>query len=138
VTTYRGLIKLNTKSKTEVVDITGRVEAEVSASRVESGIALVYPLHTSSAVYVGDSDRGLRDDLLALLARLVPAGAGYRHDESDEKRNAHAHLAATLAGHSATVPVGDGELDLGTFQRVYYLELDGGRPKEIVVKVMGA
>ena len=135
--THRGLIELATRTRAEVVDITSRVEDEVAASGIAEGLVLVYPLHTSSAVYVNDSDTGLREDMLELLGRLVPPGAGYRHDESDHKRNAHAHLAATLAGHSATVPLTGGEMDLGTYQRVYYLELDGGRPKEIVVKVLG-
>ncbi len=137
MTTHRGLIELKTSDRAEVVDITDRVGAEVSASGVADGMALVYPLHTSSGVYINDSDPGLRDDMLELLARLVPEGAGYRHDDADHKRNADSHLKATLSGHSATLPVTGGQLDLGTYQRVYYLELDGGRPKEVVVKVIG-
>ena len=134
---HRGLIEITTKKRSEVLDITSRVEEVVASGGVAEGLALVYPHHTSSAVYVSDSDPSLRDDLLDVLARLVPRGAGYRHDESDHKKNADAHIQATLAGHSATVPVTGGRLDLGTYQRVYYLELDGGRPKEIVVKVAG-
>ena len=137
MTTHRGLIELETGARAEVVDITESVEAEVAASGVADGIALVYPLHTSSGVYVNDSDPGLRCNMLELLARLVPEGAGYRHDEADGKRNADSHMKATLSGHSATLPVTGGCLDLGTYQRGYYLELDGGRPKEVVVKVIG-
>jgi len=66
----------------------------------------------------------------------VPA-ASYQHDLSDARKNARAHLMSLLSGHNLTLPMTEGSLDLGVYQRVYYAEFDGGREKEILVKVIG-
>lgn len=130
-------IEISTNDKIEIVDITSRVEDIVRSSGIEDGLALVYPMHTSSAVYISDSDRALTGDFEALLAELAPINRDYAHDRSDPKQNAVAHLKAILAGHHVVMPVTSGALDLGTYQTVYYAEFDGCRPKEVLVKVIG-
>jgi len=133
----RKLIEVQTKRQVEIVDITRQVIDIVRSSGVRDGMALVYPHHTSSAVYISDSDRCLQGDLESVLARLVPERDDYTHDRTDPKHNATAHLKAILAGHHVVIPVTDGDLDLGTYQTVYYAEFDGRRTKEILVKVIG-
>ena len=130
-------IEIHTGEKQEIVNITPRLKDIVTRSGVREGLALVFPLHTSSAVYISDSDFSLTEDFRDLAAKLVPAAAGYRHDEADYKKNADAHLKAILAGHHITLPVSGGQLRLGTYQTIYYAEFDGGRKKEILVKVIG-
>ncbi|MFP4520882.1 MAG: secondary thiamine-phosphate synthase enzyme YjbQ [Fibrobacterota bacterium] len=134
---YTGEISFNTVNREEIINMTGTVEDAVKKSEVREGIVLVYPLHTSSAVYISDSDIGLTGDFAETLRRLVPAGIGYAHDENDYKKNADGHIKAVLAGHHVTMPVTKGKLHLGTYQTVYYFEFDGGRKKEVLIKVIG-
>jgi len=134
---FKELLHFRTEKRTEIVNITRDVEGVIARSGIREGMVLVYPMHTSSAVYVSDSDSSLTEDLEDLLGRLAPQGAGYRHDRTDPKENADAHLRAVLCGHHITLPVSDGRPDLGTYQTIYYAEFDGVRSKEIQVKVMG-
>jgi secondary thiamine-phosphate synthase enzyme len=131
------LLWFHTKQRSEIINITHQVEDVIEESGISDGLALIYPMHTSSAVYVSDSDPALTGDLAALLAKLAPRGAGYHHDQTDPKENADAHLQAILCGHHVTVSVSKGRVDLGTYQTVYYAEFDGGRDKEVLVKVVG-
>ena len=105
MTAHRAVLEMHVAEHRAAVDLTGQVEAVVRASRVREGFALVFPRHTSAAVVVSDADEGIAQDLLDLLARIAPPGAGYRHDEVDGKRNADGHLAAALAGHHVCLPV---------------------------------
>ena len=133
----RKLIEVQTQQQVEIVDITRQVMDIVNSSGVREGMALVYPHHTSSAVYISDSDRCLQGDFESVLVQLVPERDDYAHDRTDPKHNATAHLKAILAGHHVVMPVTAGKLDLGTYQTVYYAEFDGRRTKEILVKVIG-
>jgi len=128
------MIEIRTKSRVEIVDITSQVQEEVSKSGVNDGIAVVYTKHTTTAIVVNENESGLMKDLLDLMEKLVPQGAGYRHDSIDN--NADAHLRALLLGNSAVIPVTDGRLDLGTWQRILFIELDGPRTRRVIVKVV--
>jgi secondary thiamine-phosphate synthase enzyme len=134
---HKRVFRLKTEDRQDVVNVTGRVQETLRESGIREGLLLVYPLHTSSAVYISDSDASLTLDFLDVTDRLVPDRAGYRHDETDYKKNAAAHLKAILCGHHVTIPVTDGALDLGVYQTVYYAEFDGGREKEFLIKIIG-
>lgn len=135
--TFRTEVKLYTKERAEIIDITQHVAEACIRSGVKDGIVLVFPHHTSSAVYISDCDRSLTRDFSIILSELVPEGRKYAHDETDCKKNAAAHIRANLAGHHITVPISDGRLDLGPFQTIYYAEFDGQREKEVVIKIVG-
>ncbi len=134
---FKELLWFRTEKRTEIINISEEVEKAVVKSGILEGFALVYPMHTSSAVYISDSDISLTLDLEKILSRLVPQGEGYHHDRTDPKENADAHIRATLCGHHITLPVSQGSLDLGAYQTIYYAEFDGMREKEVQVKVMG-
>ena len=134
---HRDFITITTAAKLEVRDITREVSQIIAKSGVQEGIVLLFPHHTSAAVYVSDSDATLTEDFMALMERLIPAGAVYKHDLSDAKQNARAHLMSLLSGHNLTLPVTEGGLDLGVYQTIYYAEFDGMREKTILVKVVG-
>ena len=134
--TYRDFISITTEEKREVRDITREVSQIIAKSGVQEGMVLLFPHHTRAAVYVSDSDATLTDDFMALMERLAPAGE-YKHDISDPKQNARAHLMSLLSGHNLTLPVTEGALDLGVYQTIYYAEFDGMRKKEVLVKVLG-
>ncbi|UCD58016.1 MAG: YjbQ family protein [Candidatus Hydrogenedentota bacterium] len=135
--TFRTEITVRTKERVEIVDITDRVADACRESGVRDGMALVFPHHTSSAVYISDCDRALTGDFGAILSELAPEGRDYEHDRTDYKKNAAGHIRASLAGHHIIVPITGGRPDLGRFQTIYYAEFDGQREKEIVIKIVG-
>lgn len=134
---FRDTIAIETDHRETYVNITDRVESAVNESKIHHGFVSVFPLHTSSAVFVNDSDPHLLEDIRDLLERLVPETIEYEHNRSDPKQNATAHLKSILTGHHVTLPISNGELDSGRFNTIYYAEFDGKRPKKILVKVLG-
>ena len=126
------MIEIDTHKPVEVIDITSRVEEALQKSRIEDGICLVYTLHTTTGLTINESDPDLVQDILKLLASLVPQGNGYLHDRSDG--NAHAHMRSMLLGNSAAIPVEQKKLILGTWQRILFFELDGPRRRKILVR----
>lgn len=106
-------------------------------SGIREGIVLVFPHHTSSAVYISDCDRSLTGDFKRILSELAPGGRDYAHDRTDYKKNAAGHIRANLAGHHIMFPLTGGRPDLGAYQTIYYAEFDGQREKEIVIKIVG-
>lgn len=127
---------VETRKRTEAVDVTGLVERAVRASGVKEGLAVVHSPHTTTAVVVNEREGRLVQDILDWASRLAPEGAGYRHDGTDG--NAHAHLRGVLMGASVTLPVSGGRLALGTWQSVLFVELDGPRSRRLHVQVLGA
>ncbi|RLI80163.1 YjbQ family protein [Archaeoglobales archaeon] len=126
-------ITINTKSRIEIVDITNEVEGIVKNSGIEDGIALVYTRHTTTALIINEAESGLLDDILNIIQKIVPQES-YKHNRIDN--NADAHLRATLLGNSVVIPVANKRLELGTWQRVLFVELDGPRTRKVLVKVV--
>jgi secondary thiamine-phosphate synthase enzyme len=129
-------LAFNTDERREMVHITHQVEEIVRRSGIEDGLCFVSPMHITAAVYVNDNEDGLIEDIGTWLEKLAPAWPGYKHHRTGED-NGDAHLKALLLHHETTLPVTRGRLDLGTWQRVFYAEFDGQRPKRVIVKVLG-
>jgi secondary thiamine-phosphate synthase enzyme len=129
-------LMFETKKRKQMVHITEKVEDIVRRSGVRDGLCFVSPMHITAAIYVNDHESGLIEDIGQWLEHLAPEKPGYRHHQTGED-NADAHLKALLLHHETTLPVTDGKLDLGTWQRVFYAEFDGQRPKRVIVKVLG-
>jgi len=119
----------------------------VRAAGLRDGLVSVFSRHTTLSVRVQENEALLLEDLKAFLTRLAPANAAYRHNDftvrtehmhPDESPNGHSHCLHLLLGGSESIPVFDGELQLGTWQRLFAVELDGPRPyREILVHTMG-
>ena len=129
-------LTFNTKKHREYVHITPQVEAAVKRSGVREGMVLVSAMHITAGVYVNDDEPGLIDDIDEWLEALAPFREDYRHHQTGED-NGDSHLKAILVHHQVLLPITAGKLDLGTWQRVFYAEFDGQRPKRVIVKVMG-
>ena len=143
--------QLRTSGGLTVRDITEEVSAAVRDSGVLDGIVCVYSPHTTCCIRVNEFESGFLDDFSALLKRLVPNGGEhyYAHDdwgrrteniceEDMEVGNCHAHCMSMLLGSAGeSIPVRDGELCLGTWQRVLFLELDRERDRRWIVQVVG-
>lgn len=127
-------IGVPTRARNELVDITRSVAAELEKIGVKSGTCVVYVPHTTAGVTINENaDPDVPGDILAGLARLVPASGDYRHAEG----NSDAHIKASLVGFSVTIPVIDGRLALGTWQAVYFCEFDGPRHRHVLVGISG-
>jgi secondary thiamine-phosphate synthase enzyme len=140
-----GRARVRTTEPVGVVDLTARVEAFLDAAGLEAGWVNVQTRHTTTGICVNENEPLLLGDLLALLERLSPRGAGYAHDAlhlrpgvpPDERPNGHAHAKALLLRTAETLNVAAGRLQLGRWQRVLLVELDGPREREISMLAMG-
>lgn len=131
---HAGLLRLTTEGHGEVVDVTEGVRTIVDRSGVQSGVAVVFAVGATVGITTIEYEPGAVTDLRALLERLIPANAAYRHNELNGDTNAHAHLSAAIIGPSESVPIVDGQLGLGTWQQVVLLDFDD-RPRERIVSV---
>ncbi|MBI2898368.1 MAG: YjbQ family protein [Deltaproteobacteria bacterium] len=125
-----------TKQKRELVNLTDTVAGIVAKSGIREGMALVSAMHITAGVFVNDDEPGLFQDIAEWLERLAPEGPDYRHHRTGED-NGHAHLKSLLVHHQVVVPITNGALDLGPWQRIFYAEFDGQRRKRVIVKAMG-
>ncbi|MFA4934323.1 MAG: secondary thiamine-phosphate synthase enzyme YjbQ [Candidatus Methanoperedens sp.] len=126
---------IHTTTRTELIDITDRMRAIVKESGVKDGICIISTPHTTGGIIVNENERGLRTDILGMLETLVPENKNYAHNSIDN--NAHAHLRAVILGNSATIPIEDSHLILGTWQSIFFVELDGPRNRSVNVKIIG-
>jgi len=126
-------IEVQTSQETELVDITERVKEIVRDAGARDGFCVIYTPHTTTGIIVNENEAGLREDILSTLGKIVPKGAGYQHDQIDH--NAHSHLRAILLGPSATIPIENGSLVLGTWQGIFLVELDGPRKRTVHISV---
>lgn len=126
----------NTKKRYEIVDITERVERVRANAGLRDGFVLVSAMHITASVFVNDHEAGLWHDIMEWLENVAPSGKDYQHHRTGED-NADAHLKRMVLGHQVMVPVTDGKLDLGPWERVHYGEFDGRRPKRVLFKAFG-
>ncbi len=118
---------LNTNKNFEIIDITSKINHEID---IESGIVNIFSKHSTSAIVVNENESGLLDDLELMLTDLVSDKYSWKHDRIDN--NAKSHLKSFLLSSSETIPVSNGKLDLGTWQSVFFIELDGPRKNRTV------
>lgn len=128
-------LTIATGAAVSTVDITARVKAAVTRSKVRDGICVVATQHTTAGVFVNENaDPDVQRDLISHLGKLVPRDAPFRHAEG----NADAHLKAILTGNAVTLPVRDGALALGRWQGIFFADYDGPRERHAIVTVIGA
>lgn len=133
---YTEYVTFNTKKRYDIIDITSEVERVRAAARLSDGFILVSAMHITASVFVNDHETGLYADIMKWLEALAPAKPDYEHHRTGED-NADAHLKRMLLGHQVIVPVTEGKLDFGPWERVHYGEFDGRRPKRVLFKAIG-
>ena len=128
-TTY----SFSTKGEIEFVDLTDKVQEVVSKSGIKNGIVHVFAPHATGILILTESEYGLLNDVKALLEKLAPKGGAYMHPS-----NAHAHLRSVLLPPNKTLPVIDGQIELGTWQSLLFVETDvHPRRRTIIIQVIG-
>ena len=129
-------IILSTSKKQELIDITSKINSIIKKSKIRNGICNVFAAHATAAIVINENyDPNICLDLLDALNKLVPAGI-WRHDRIDG--NADSHIKSAILGPSETIPIKDGELDLGRWQSCMFAELDGPRhDRKITITIIG-
>ena len=143
---YREAIHRTAEQAPEFIDITDAVREALSRSSVQEGSVLVFSRHTTAAIKINEDEPLLLHDLTHFLQRIAPREGDYKHNDfairtahmtEDECPNGHAHCQHLMLGTSETIPVADGELLLGQWQRIFLIELDRPRQREVIVQVQG-
>jgi secondary thiamine-phosphate synthase enzyme len=130
----------------QFIDITDRISELLRRSGIQMGFAVVFSRHTTAAIRINEAEPQLLHDIEGMLERIAPVAAYYRHDDlsvrtvnvtDEEEDNGHAHCRHLLMGTSEAVPIVNGELYLGRWQRLFLVELDRPRRREVVVQLVG-
>ena len=127
----RDSIKVNTTKSFEIIDITSQINNLIG---IDDGIISIFSKHSTSAIVVNENEQGLLSDLESMLENLVSDKFSYRHDRIDD--NARSHLKSFLLSSSECLPIKNSKLDLGTWQSVFFIELDGPRHARTITLTM--
>lgn len=149
--THKKILTYKTNEFLHFLDITDDVSKVVGESKTNDGMVLIYSFHTTAAIRINERERGLVKDFKAFVKKIVPIDTYYHHNDltirtenlvcqsgASDCLNGHSHILHLLMGAtSETVPVSDGKLILGTWQRIFLVELDVSRKRDVLVKVIG-
>ena len=143
---YRTVARRTATKAPEFIDITDDVRDAISQSGVREGTVTVFSRHTTAAVVINENEPLLLKDMARFLRRTAPEDGHYSHNDfvvrtanmtEDECPNGHSHCQHLFLGTSETVPVADGQPLFGRWQRVFMIELDRPRSREIIIQVQG-
>ena len=135
VTNY---ITLTSEAENDIINITNDVERILIESHLKNGILTLFIVGSTAAITTIEYEPGLKKDFPRLLERIAPKGIEYEHDNTWHDGNGHAHVRASLIGPSLTIPFINGQISLGTWQQIVFVELDTrGRERKIVVQLIG-
>lgn len=127
-------IRINSSKKCELINITNQIRAIIKENNIEDALVNISTKHTTSAIIINEDEMGLKEDMLNVLKEIIP-DRNYMHDRIDN--NAKSHLMAMITKPNQTIPVINGELSLGTWQSIFFLELDGPRlNREVIISIL--
>lgn len=144
--------KIDFKSKDylEFIDITDQVEGFVKESEIENGNILVFSTHTTLAICVNEKEKGIVADFKKLMSKMIPKENYYQHNDlevrtenlvcqsaSSDCLNGHSHCTQMLMRNSETIPIIEGKMALGVWQRIFAIELDCARPRKVLLQIIG-
>jgi secondary thiamine-phosphate synthase enzyme len=135
---YTGSIELETQGFTDIIDVTPQVRAELSRSGVQNGIAVVFCTGSTGGVTTIEYEDGVLGDLKRAIEEIVPSGRHYDHDKRWGDGNGFSHVRAALMKPSVSIPVIGGELALGTWQQIVFMDFDNrARSRRTTVQIVG-
>ncbi|MDD3693466.1 MAG: secondary thiamine-phosphate synthase enzyme YjbQ [Oscillospiraceae bacterium] len=134
---FRKELWFNIPKRRGLVNITHEVQQAVNESGIKEGLVLVNAMNITASVFINDDESGLHHDFEVWLEKLAPEKpySQYRHNGYED--NADAHLKRTIMGREVVVAITDGKLDFGTWEQIFYYELDGKRKKHALIKIIG-
>jgi len=134
---FKETIELDTKKNFQYINITEKVQDIVNKSKVKDGIVFVNCAHNTATVILQEADASIHEDTKEIIEELIPLNRNYRHSYEGNE-NATSHIKNQLLGNSnLTIPVKNGQLSLGTWQQVFFLELLEPRRREIIITIIG-
>jgi len=135
---------IQTEKGPQFVDITDKIMEVIQRSEVQNGFAIIFTKHTTAAIRINENEPSLIADMEQMLEKIAPSCDDYAHNRyahafstNGERPNAHSHCQQLLLGASESVPIADGRLAFGQWQRVFLVELDHGRQREVVIHLVG-
>lgn len=136
--TFRKELWMELPARRGFVNLTSEVEACVKESGIQEGMVLVNPMHITASVFINDDEPGLLADYETFLEKIAPHAPvnQYQHNRTGED-NADAHIKRQVMGREVVVAITHGKLDFGPWEQIFYGEFDGGRPKRVLVKIIG-
>ena len=135
---------IRTERGPQFIDITDRVVEAARKAGLNNGFAVVFSKHTTAAIRINEAEPHLIGDMEKMLESIAPSGVDYAHNRhahafstNGERPNGHSHCQQLLLGASESVPISNGELVFGQWQRIFLVELDHARDREIVIHLIG-
>lgn len=119
----------------EIIDMTNDINDLLVKHQINEGLINVFAKHSTAGIVINENESRLIEDFQNTLETLIPENNNYGHDIIDN--NADSHIRAFLIGSCETIPINNGSLDLGTWQRVFFIELDGPRTRNFQVTIIG-
>jgi secondary thiamine-phosphate synthase enzyme len=143
--TFLKKLQLQSKKQFELIDLTTHIQIAATQSGILNGTALVFCPHTTAAIRLNHNEPLLMQDFMKALYKLIPIDVSYSHDlfevrqnvAANERSNGHAHVKAFLLGSSENLILQNGHILLGEKQSVFFVELDGGRDREVYINFVG-
>lgn len=137
-------IELKTSPGINIYNLTPYVVDFLATTAIHHGQVLVFSRHTTTALVINENEERLLEDLKAYLEKLIPTSNKYLHNDlhlrkvsPGETKNAHSHLMAMMLNTSEVIPVVEGQLVLGTWQSLLFIDLDGPKNRTVLVQVSG-
>jgi len=134
---YRKELWFNVTQRRGLVNITRDVQNAINESGVKEGLVLVNAMNITASVFINDDESGLHRDYERWLEKLAPEKPYSQYDHNGFEDNADAHLKRTIMGREVVCAITNGKLDFGTWEQIFYYELDGKRNKHALIKIMG-
>lgn len=134
---YRKELWFNIPKRRGLVNITRDVQSAIDESGVKEGLVLVNAMNITASVFINDDESGLHSDYEKWLERLAPEKPYSQYSHNGFEDNADAHLKRTIMGREVVCAITNGKLDFGTWEQIFYYELDGKRNKHALIKIIG-
>lgn len=134
---YRKELWFNIPSRRGLVNITRDVQSAIDESGVKEGLVLVNAMNITASVFINDDEPGLHSDYEKWLEKLAPEKPYSQYAHNGFEDNADAHLKRTIMGREVVCAITDGRLDFGTWEQIFYYEMDSLRNKHALIKIIG-
>ncbi|MDY4812854.1 MAG: secondary thiamine-phosphate synthase enzyme YjbQ [Ruminococcus sp.] len=134
---YRKELWFNFPKRRGLVNITRDVQSAIDESGVKEGLVLVNAMNITASVFINDDEPGLHSDYEKWLEKLAPEKPYSQYSHNGFEDNADAHLKRTIMGREVVCAITDGRLDFGTWEQIFYYEMDGMRRKHALIKIIG-
>lgn len=125
----------SSSKRIEIIDITTDINQILAGCKINEGIINIFAVHSTAGIVINENESRLIGDFKNSLEKLIPENNNYGHDRIDN--NADSHIRAFFIGSSETIPFSGKSLSLGTWQSVFFVELDGPRNRKFVVTIIG-